>query len=81
MSATIGSSRQQALIAFLAEQRRKAGMSQNDLAEKLKQHQSFVARLESGQRRVDVVELIDLAEAIGFDAVEAVRRIRAVKRS
>lgn len=50
-------------------------MTQMDLAARLGEYQSFVARLESGQRRVDVVELIALGEILGFDPAEAVRVI------
>ena len=42
-------------------------MTQAQLAERLGEYQSFVARLESGQRRVDVVELIELGGILGFD--------------
>lgn len=52
---------------MLIEKRETRGMTQTDLAEKLGQYQSFVARIESGQRRIDVIEYLDIAEAIGFD--------------
>jgi transcriptional regulator with XRE-family HTH domain len=45
-------------------------LTQEQLAKRLKQHQSFVARVESGERRIDVVELVVLARAIGADAVD-----------
>lgn len=50
-------------------------MTQAQLAERLGEYQSFVARLESGQRRVDVVELIELGSILGFDPAAAVSRI------
>jgi len=37
------------------------------MARRLRCQQSLVARLESGQRRIDVVEFIVLSRAIGFD--------------
>jgi hypothetical protein len=46
----------------------------------LRRYQSFVSHVESGQRRIDVVELFDLAEALGFKAPEAVKRLASVKR-
>ena len=68
MAKTLGSRRHKALIALLIERREAAGMTQTQLADRLGEHQSLVARLESGQRRVDVVEFLELAEVLGFDA-------------
>ena len=72
MGKTLGSKRHQALIDLLIEKREAAGLTQSDLATRLGEYQSFVARLESGQRRVDVVEFLDLAEALGFDPAKAI---------
>lgn len=60
---------------MLIEAREKAGLTQTELAEKLDEYQSFVARLESGQRRVDVVEFLVLADILGFNASEALIKI------
>ena len=68
MAKTIRSSGHEALREALIAARKAAGMTQADLAKKLKCHQSFVARLESGERRIDVIELIVLARSIGTDA-------------
>ena len=70
MSKTLGTSRHRALIAFLTEKRHAAGMSQSDLAKALGEYQSFVARMESGQRRVDVIEYENLARILKFDVQE-----------
>ena len=70
MSKTLGTSRHRALIAFLTEKRHAAGMSQSDLAKALGEYQSYVARLESGQRRVDVIEYETLADILNFDVHE-----------
>jgi len=67
---TIGSDRHKALISFLIQKREAKGMTQTELARHLGEYQSFVARLESGQRRVDVVEFERLGEILGFDVVE-----------
>lgn len=45
------------LIVRLREARLAAGLTQVQVARKLKRPQSFISRLESGQRRVDAVEL------------------------
>jgi transcriptional regulator with XRE-family HTH domain len=64
------------LIDLLVKKREAAGMTQADLAARLGEYQSFVARLESGQRRVDVVEFMEIAEAIGFDAAKAISALK-----
>jgi len=64
---TLYSTRHKELIRFLVQKRKTAGMTQVELAKELGEYQSFVARLESGQRRVDVVEFEELAEVLGFD--------------
>jgi transcriptional regulator with XRE-family HTH domain len=64
---------------MLIAKREAAGFTQAELANALDEYQSFVARLESGQRRVDVVELIWLARVLGFDAAQLVKAIEAVR--
>ncbi|ESX27828.1 helix-turn-helix domain-containing protein [Mesorhizobium sp. M1060] len=75
---TLGTNRHKALIALLIKNREAAGLTQVELATRLGQYQSFVARLESGQRRVDVVEFINLAEILGFSAPSAIKKLSEV---
>jgi len=62
------------------EKRKEAGLTQSEVAKKLRRYQSFVATIESGQRRIDVVEFLDIADAIGFDPRDAIKRLRAIRR-
>lgn len=73
MPKTLGDNRQKILIAFLVEKRREAGLTQVELAARMKVYQSFIARVESGERRVDVVEFMKLGEVLGFDPSAAMR--------
>ncbi|MBO6895669.1 MAG: helix-turn-helix transcriptional regulator [Roseibium sp.] len=77
MAKTIRSKGQMALCKALVDARDRAGLSQEDVAARLKCHQSLVARIESGQRRIDVVEVIVLARAIGFDTTEILAIVEA----
>ena len=79
MSRTLQSTRHEALRLFIIEKRKKAGLTQAAVAARLRRYQSFVASVEIGQRKVDVVELLAFAEAIGFDPKEAVKRLQATK--
>jgi transcriptional regulator with XRE-family HTH domain len=56
-----------------------AGLTQADVAAKLGRYQSFVATVESGQRRIDVVEFLELATAIGFDPRAAIKHLMSIK--
>lgn len=79
MVKTLGSRRHKALIAILIAKREAAGLTQTELAAALGEYQSFVARLESGERRVDVIELIQLAHVLQFDAAAVVGEVGQVE--
>ncbi|WP_341235937.1 helix-turn-helix transcriptional regulator [uncultured Sulfitobacter sp.] len=68
MAKTIRSSGHEALRDALIAARKDADLTQAELAGRLKCHQSFVARVESGERRIDVVELVVLSRALEVDA-------------
>lgn len=53
------------LQALLKELRLKSGLRQADLAEKLGQPQSFVSKVESGERRLDILELRQVCKILG----------------
>lgn len=75
MAKTIRSEGHEALCEALIEARKAAGLTQSDLAERLLCHQSLVARIESGERRIDVVELIVLVRAIGITALSILEMV------
>jgi transcriptional regulator with XRE-family HTH domain len=56
--------------ASLAAARRRASVTQQELAARLGKPQSFVSEYERGQRRVDVVEFLVVSLALGVDPVE-----------
>jgi transcriptional regulator with XRE-family HTH domain len=66
MPKTIGSYAYKAICGILHRQRLAAGLSQLDVATKLQQPQSFVAKVEKGQRRLDIIEFVLYCDAIGF---------------
>lgn len=78
MPDSIHTARHARLIQLLTEQRKRAGLTQAEVAKALGRHQPFIAGIESGQRRVDVVEFLDLAEIIGLDPVKVLRALARV---
>jgi transcriptional regulator with XRE-family HTH domain len=67
LAKTRRSKRYKALIGLLVARREAAGVTQSDLAARLGKSQSFVARLESGRRRITVAEFMTLAKILRFD--------------
>lgn len=59
----------------MIEERKKAGLFQTELADKLGCFQSRIARIESGDRKIDVIEYLEIAEAIGFDPFELLKEV------
>ena len=53
--------------------RKNAGLTQHELARRLKKPQSFVAKYEGGERRLDVVEFLTVCQAIGSDPAKIVK--------
>ena len=61
--------------ALLIDARKKAGLSQAELAKRLAKPQSFVSKFERGERRLDVIEFRAVAQALGLDALRVLRRL------
>jgi transcriptional regulator with XRE-family HTH domain len=75
MPKTVTSPLQKKLARMLVERRKQAGLRQIDVAEKLGGYQSWVTHLESGQRRIDAIELIELGKLLHFDPADLVRKL------
>jgi transcriptional regulator with XRE-family HTH domain len=67
MRKTLHSADYSRFLALLKAARKETGMVQQELADLLGKPQSFVAKLEGGERRIDVIEFIAIASAIGRD--------------
>ena len=71
----------QALQNALVRARKSAKLTQTQLAVRLDRPQSFVSKYESGRRRLDVVELIDIAGSLGVDVAALIRGLSRVRRT
>jgi len=70
---SVHSAGQAAFCAAMTAARKAAGLTQQQLAEKLRRPQSFVAKYENGERRVDVIEFIEICRILGTDPVKLIR--------
>lgn len=63
------------LIVLLRELRLEAGLTQTELASHIEKDQTYVSRYESGQRRLDILEVREICQAIGITLEEFVKRL------
>jgi transcriptional regulator with XRE-family HTH domain len=64
-------------LTVLVAARKKAGVSQAELARRVGREQPFISLVERGVRRLDVIEFLVFAKAIGADPTELVAEIVA----
>ena len=67
MTRSIRSEPHKALVGCLIQARHNAGLRQEDLADRLGKPQSFVSKVERGERRLDLFEFLILVRAAGGD--------------
>jgi transcriptional regulator with XRE-family HTH domain len=77
LSKSIHSPQHIKLRELLVAARKKAGLTQQEVADRLGRPQSFVAKYEAGERRLDVVEFLQIATVIGADPLRMVRALQA----
>jgi len=61
---------------LLVEAREDAGLTQVDVARKLGRPQSFVSKYETGERRLDVIEFLEIAGALKLAPASFLRRLQ-----
>ena len=62
------------LRQMLIDERNNAQLKQADVAAKLGKPQSYISKIERGERGIDVIEFFELAEVIGFDSFNFMQR-------
>ena len=73
------SPRHQRLGQLLTEARQAAGLTQIELAARLHRPQSYVSKYESGERRLDVIELMEVADGTGCRMEEIIADLCAAE--
>ena len=66
----------QKLLVEMVAARKASGMTQAELAAGLGRPQSYVSKIETGERRVDVVELVEIAKRINLDVSSVLERLK-----
>lgn len=63
------------MLGLLIEARKAAGLTQQQLAAKLRRPQSFVSKAENGERRLDVVEFLTICRHVSADPHAIIEQI------
>jgi transcriptional regulator with XRE-family HTH domain len=77
---SIHSPQHKRLLTLLRQIRTEAGLTQADLAARIHKDQTFVSKYESGERRLDVLELREICAVVGVTLPEFARRLERVLR-
>ena len=76
MAKSLHAPRYKYLPSLLIQLRHEAGLTQRELANKLRISQSLIHKSEIGERRVDVAEFMDWCVACGVDPEQGFRTLR-----
>lgn len=75
MAKSLRSKTHRALMAVLVGTRRQKGLTQRDLAQRLRRPHTWIGKVETGERRLDIGEFVELARALGEDPEKLFRRV------
>ncbi|MGC8634756.1 MAG: helix-turn-helix domain-containing protein [Candidatus Limnocylindrales bacterium] len=64
------------LRELLIRARRTQGLTQAQLATRVGRRQSFVSKYERGERRLDLVEVLEIADALALDVCQLIAELR-----
>ncbi|MGH8467836.1 MAG: helix-turn-helix domain-containing protein [Gammaproteobacteria bacterium] len=76
MTESIYTTRYRRLCELLVEARKSRGLSQAALAERLGWLQTVISKYERGERRLDLIEFLDVAQALEIDPHRIIRRLK-----
>ncbi len=81
MTTSMSSPRYEKFQKLLIEYRQKQGITQTRLADLLGRPQSFVSKYENGERRLDLIEFLDITAALEIDPFAFIQELLAEKNS
>jgi transcriptional regulator with XRE-family HTH domain len=75
LSKSLYTHRWEQLLGILKHLRKEKGLTQAELAEVLGRPQSLIAKIEAGERRLDVCQFLDYVDALGGDPLKVIREL------
>lgn len=77
MTKSVFTDRYRLFTQMLIQERCDKRITQTQLARMLKKPQSYVSKYENGERRLDIVEFLEIADCIGIDVAEFIKKLQA----
>ena len=77
MTKSVFTDRYRLFLHLLIQERRNKNITQVQLAQMLKKPQSYVSKYENGERRLDVIEFLNIADYIGIDASDFIKKLKS----
>ncbi|WP_429262453.1 helix-turn-helix domain-containing protein [Mucilaginibacter sp. 3215] len=78
MKKTLYSQKYKTLITELTQLRIDAGLRQEDLAKRLSVPQSFISKYENGERRLDLIEVIEICNCLNSSVQTIIDKIKII---
>ena len=78
MAKSIYTKRYGKFLDLLIKARKRADLTQVEVASRLGRPQSFVSKYESGERRLDVVEFLEIAQVVRLDPIKLISTLTAI---
>ncbi|MBQ0727092.1 MAG: helix-turn-helix transcriptional regulator [Thalassolituus oleivorans] len=75
MTSSVFTKKYEIFKELLVQYRKNTDVTQQALAERLGRPQSFVSKYENGERRLDLIEFLEVAEALQFDPFEFIKKL------
>jgi transcriptional regulator with XRE-family HTH domain len=75
MTKSVFSDRYSQFLAVMVQARKDARLTQTEVAARLGKPQSYISKAERGERRLDVIEFIEIAEALGISPSAIISRL------
>ena len=72
---SIHSKQYAAFLKILVQERKSAHITQQELASRLGKPQSYISKLESAERRMDIVEFLAITSALGIDPCVVIKKL------
>jgi len=76
---SISSNLYERIVGLLVQARKDAGITQTELGDRIGQRQTFISKVELGERRLDAAELIEISRAMGVDPYALLRESETMK--